>query len=132
MVEIEYFIALCDILPQLEDFNKEKYGSLRSLYQDFTLNDAITIKNIEKKTNHDVKAVEYFLNEKFGQMEIVEKHRNFLHYALTSYDTNGVANPLLHKGAIEDVYTQNYQMVIDAINNFVEQYKDIPMLAHTH
>jgi adenylosuccinate lyase len=96
------------------------------------LDDAKEVKKIEKTTNHDVKAVEYFLQNKFQANDIPEKYRNFIHFALTSYDTNGIANPLLFKGAIENVYMPTYEALVDQLKEFAEKYKDTPMLAHTH
>lgn len=96
------------------------------------MNDAEQVKEIEKTTNHDVKAVELFLNNKFQEKDITEKHRNFIHFALTSYDTNGVANPLLFKGALENIYNSQFEQIVDKLEQLAEEWKDIPMLAHTH
>ena len=111
-VEIEYFIALCDIpLPQLENFDKGLTGSLRSIYEDFSDNDGLKVKNIEKITNHDVKAVEYFLKERFDEMGL-GRYKEFIHFGLTSQDINNTAVPYSMKKAYIDIL----KPALDAVN----------------
>ncbi|NQY06226.1 MAG: adenylosuccinate lyase [Flavobacteriaceae bacterium] len=131
-VEIEYFIALCNIpLPQLENFDASLYDDLRAIYQDFSTNDARAIKDIEKTTNHDVKAVEYFIKEKFDKLRISE-YKEFIHFGLTSQDINNTAVPLSIKEALNDVYTVHLVEVLDKLKELAEEWADIPMLARTH
>ena len=131
-VEIEYFIALCEIpLPQLADFNTTLFDDLRKIYQDFTTNDAQKIKDIEKITNHDVKAVEYFIKEKFDDLGL-QKHKEFIHFGLTSQDINNTAIPLSIKEVLEDVYVPHFKEVIEKLQELVIEWKDISMLARTH
>ena len=104
LVEVEYFISLCEIpLPQLEDFDKSYFNKLRSIYENFSFEDSIAIKEIEKTTNHDVKAVEYFLKDKFEELKL-SKYKEFIHFGLTSQDINNTAIPLSLKEAVENVY----------------------------
>lgn len=104
MVEIEYFIALCELpLPQLKDFTPSLYASLREIYLDFTLEDAQKIKDIEKITNHDVKAVEYFIKEKFDTLNL-HPYKEFIHFGLTSQDINNTAVPCSFRDAVHHVY----------------------------
>jgi adenylosuccinate lyase len=132
MVEIEYFIALCDIpLPQLIDFKKENYKTLRSVYEEFDLTDAEKIKEREKVTNHDVKAIEYFLKEKFFQSGW-GKWSEFIHFGLTSQDINNTAVPLSIKDALIDVYFPILYELRETLATFADDWKDIPMLARTH
>ncbi|NLJ44912.1 MAG: adenylosuccinate lyase, partial [Bacteroidales bacterium] len=132
MVEVEYFIALCDIpLPQLSDFRKENFATLRSLYEDFSVRDAEKIKETEKVTNHDVKAVEYYLKEKFFQSGW-GKWSEFVHFGLTSQDINNTAIPLSIKDALTDVYFPLMLELRETLAAFAEEWKDIPMLARTH
>ena len=132
MVEIEYFIALCDIpLPQLADFRKENYTNLRAIYEEFSLNDAGKIKETEKVTNHDVKAVEYFLKEKFFQSGL-GKWSEFIHFGLTSQDINNTAIPMSLKDAMTDVYFPLLFELRETLAKLAEEWKDIPMLARTH
>jgi adenylosuccinate lyase len=132
MVEIEYFIALCDIpLPQLTDFKKENYKTLRSVYEEFDLTDAEKIKEREKVTNHDVKAIEYFLKEKFFQSGW-GKWSEFIHFGLTSQDINNTAVPLSIKDALIDVYFPILYELRETLATFADDWKDIPMLARTH
>jgi adenylosuccinate lyase len=132
MVEIEYFIALCDIpLPQLRDFKKDNYKILRSFYEDFEIQDAEKIKEREKITNHDVKAVEYFLKEKFFHAGW-GKWSEFVHFGLTSQDINNTAIPLSLKDALINVYFPLLFELREALANFAEEWKGIPMLARTH
>ena len=131
-VEIEYFIALCEIpLPQLEDFNTSLFEDLRKIYTDFSTEDAQKIKDIEKITNHDVKAVEYFIKEKFDTLKL-QKYKEFIHFGLTSQDINNTAIPLSIKDAIEDVYIPAYEQLIAKIDELSIEWKDISMLARTH
>jgi adenylosuccinate lyase len=132
MVEIEYFIALCDIpLPQLSDFKKDNYKLLRSVYEDFDLSDAEKIKEREKITNHDVKAIEYFLKEKFFQSGW-GKWSEFIHFGLTSQDINNTAIPLSIKDALINVYFPILYELRETLASFADEWKDIAMLARTH
>ena len=132
MVEIEYFIALCDIpLPQLSDFKKDNYKSLRSMYEDFDLPDAEKIKEREKITNHDVKAIEYYLKERFFQSGW-GKWSEFIHFGLTSQDINNTAIPLSLKDAMINVYFPVLYELRETLANFADEWKEIPMLARTH
>ena len=132
MVEIEYFIALCNIpLPQLVDFKKDNFKLLRSIYEDFDLTDAEKIKEREKITNHDVKAVEYFLKEKFFQSGW-GKWSEFIHFGLTSQDINNTAIPLSIKDALINVYNPVLYELRETLAAFADAWKDIPMLARTH
>jgi adenylosuccinate lyase len=132
MVEIEYFIALCDIpLPQLLDFKKDNFKVLRSIYEDFDLTDAEKIKEREKITNHDMKAIEYFLKEKFFQSGW-GKWSEFIHFGLTSQDINNTAIPLSIKDAMINVYFPVLYELRETLASFADKWKDIPMLARTH
>ncbi len=132
MVEIEYFIALCDIpLPQLIDFKKENYLPLRSIYEDFDLTDAEKIKEREKITNHDVKAMEYYLKERFFQSGW-GKWSEFIHFGLTSQDINNTAVPLSVKDAMVNVYFPLLYELRETLANYAVEWKDIAMLARTH
>ncbi|SMO77798.1 adenylosuccinate lyase [Solitalea koreensis] len=131
-VEIEYFIALCEIsLPQLADFDKSKYNGLRAIYKGFSEQDAERIKEIEKTTNHDVKAVEYFLKEQFDRLDL-EKYKEFIHFGLTSQDINNTATPWMIKNAIENVYQHEINSLIVKLKELAEEWKDIAMMARTH
>ena len=131
-VEIEYFIALCEIpLPQLKDFDNNLFENLRNIYKNFSSKDASSIKDIEKVTNHDVKAVEYFIKEKFDALNI-SKYKEFIHFGLTSQDINNTAVPLSIKDAMNDVYVQEYFTVLNKLEALSNEWKDIPMLARTH
>ncbi len=131
-VEIEYFIALCDIpLPQLESFDKNLAGSLRTVYKDFTDTDGIKVKDIEKITNHDVKAVEYFLKEKFDELGL-NQYKEFIHFGLTSQDINNTAIPYSLKKAYFDVLKPVLDEAIDVLGKKAVAWKNIPMLARTH
>ena len=132
LVEVEYFLALTVIpLASLEDFPKEKEEPLRDLYRNFTESDALWIKETEKTTNHDVKAVEYFLKEKMTALGL-EKYLEFIHFGLTSQDINNTAVPLSLKEGIADVYMPLLNNVIDTLKGLENEWKDIPMLARTH
>jgi len=131
-VEIEYFIALCEVpLPQLADFNTALFDDLRAIYKNFTAIDASAIKDIEKVTNHDVKAVEYFIKEKFDSLQISE-YKEFIHFGLTSQDINNTSIPLSIKDAMNDVYVPEYFEVLNKLKTLAEDWKSVPMLARTH
>jgi len=132
LVEIEYFIALCEIpLPQLKDFDNSLFGSLRDIYKNFTDENAQAIKDIEKVTNHDVKAVEYFIKEKFDTLNI-SQYKEFIHFGLTSQDINNTAIPLSLKEAIGEVYIPEYTALLNRLSELASDWADIPMLARTH
>lgn len=132
LVEIEYFIALCELpLPQLAGFNSAHFSALREMYQNFTTADAQKIKDIEKITNHDVKAVEYFIKEKFDAIGL-QKYKEFIHFGLTSQDINNTAIPLSIKEATEKVYVPLLNELISKLRSLSEEWKSIPMLAKTH
>ena len=131
-VEIEYFIALCEIpLPQLASIDKSIYSSLREIYQNFSEEDAMAIKDIEKVTNHDVKAVEYFIKEKFDELKLAE-YKEFIHFGLTSQDINNTSVPLSLKEAVHEQYLPLLDAVIEKLNELSTEWKDIPLLARTH
>ena len=131
-VEIEYFIALCEIpLPQLADFDKNLYNALRDIYENFSLEDSQSIKDIESITNHDVKAVEYLIKGKFDNLGI-EKYKEFIHFGLTSQDINNTSLPMLIKDSLNEVYYPLLNEMIDILDKYAEEWKDIPMLAKTH
>ncbi|WBX74705.1 adenylosuccinate lyase [Tenacibaculum pacificus] len=131
-VEIEYFIALCEIpLPQLADFNKELYPNLRKIYEDFSTENAQKIKDIEAITNHDVKAVEYFIKEEFDKLEL-QKYKEFIHFGLTSQDINNTAIPLSIKDAMDEVYYPALDELVSKLADLSEEWDHIPMLARTH
>jgi adenylosuccinate lyase len=131
-VEIEYFIALCEIpLPQLADFNKELYADLRKIYEEFSSENAKKIKDIEAVTNHDVKAVEYFIKEEFDKLSL-NKYKEFIHFGLTSQDINNTAIPLSIKDAMDEVYYPALDALVSKLADLAEEWDDIPMLARTH
>ena len=131
-VEIEYFIALCEIpLPQLANFNKNLFDDLRKIYKNFNTEDAQKIKDIEGITNHDVKAVEYFIKEKFDTLGLQE-HKEFIHFGLTSQDINNTAIPLSIKEAMNEVYVPSYLKVLERLEELVIEWGDVSMLARTH
>ena len=131
-VEIEYFIALCEIpLPQLKDFNKDLYPDLRKIYTDFSADDAQKIKDIESVTNHDVKAVEYFIKEKFDALNL-QASKEFIHFGLTSQDINNTAIPLSIKDAVNEVFYSELDSVSSRLAELSEEWENIPMLARTH
>ncbi|MDO9275352.1 MAG: adenylosuccinate lyase [Lutibacter sp.] len=131
-VEIEYFIALCEIpLPQLADFKDSFFVELRKIYTDFSTKDAQKIKDIEKITNHDVKAVEYFIKEKFDALQL-HKYKEFIHFGLTSQDINNTAIPLSLKDAFEAVYEPELKLLLDKLKQLASDWAEIPMLARTH
>jgi adenylosuccinate lyase len=130
--EIEYFIALCEIpLPQLTSVNSNLFAAMRQIYQDFSLDDARVIKEIEKTTNHDVKAVEYFIKEKFDQLGIGD-HKEFIHFGLTSQDINNTSIPLSIKEAFREVYLADLEQLVKDIATSAKSWAGIPMLARTH
>ncbi|RYZ95844.1 MAG: adenylosuccinate lyase [Moraxellaceae bacterium] len=132
LVEIEYFIALCELpLPQLKDVDAALFGDLRGIYENFATIDALAIKEIEKTTNHDVKAVEYFIKEKFDDLGL-SAHKEFIHFGLTSQDINNTAIPLSAKEAFEDVYLKSLIAVIAKLKDLSVEWAHIPMLARTH
>ncbi|TNE64504.1 MAG: adenylosuccinate lyase, partial [Bacteroidetes bacterium] len=131
-IEIQYFIALCQYgLPQLTDFQEDKIDELNAIFENFSLADAEYIKTIERTTNHDVKAVEYFLKERFDALELGHL-REFVHFGLTSQDVNNTANPLLFKNALQEVYYPLVQRVRDQIYQLAQDWGRVPMLARTH
>lgn len=132
-VEIEYFITLCELpLPQLADFPHELFETLRDIYRNFSEADAARVKDIESITNHDVKAIEYFIKEEFDKIGNLEHFKEFIHFGLTSQDINNTSFPLMLKDATELVYLPLLQELIDQLNEYAEEWKDIPMLAKTH
>ena len=132
MVEVEYFIALCELpLPQLSDIDDTFYPKLREIYKDFSEADALHIKEIEKVTNHDVKAVEYFLKEKFESLGL-EKYLEFIHFGLTSQDINNTAIPLSLKDAIERQVKPLFRQVLFVLKRMSIEWRNVPMLAYTH
>ena len=131
-VEIEYFIALCEIpLPQLADFNAALFEELRTIYIDFTSEDAQKIKDIESITNHDVKAVEYFIKEKFDSLNL-QKHKEFIHFGLTSQDINNTSVPLSINDAFDVVYYPELATLLEKLRQLAISWADVPMLARTH
>src|SRR5574344_2222870 len=131
-VEIEYFIALCSLnLEALKDFDKSNFARLREIYQTFNDEDAGEIKDIENTTNHDVKALEYFIKRRFDTLHLA-KYKEFIHFGLTSQDINNTAMPLMMKECQEDVFLPLLTNVVDLLEEKVIQWHDIPMLAHTH
>ena len=133
-VEIEYFITLCELpLPQLEGFDQSLFEPLRDIYCNFTEQDAQRVKDIEKVTNHDVKAVEYFIKEKLADLSgFPAEAKEFIHFGLTSQDINNTSVPLSIKEALEDVYCPMVEELVEQLNDYAEQWKNIPMLAKTH
>jgi adenylosuccinate lyase len=132
LVEIEYFIALCEIpLPQLESVDKAVFDDLRGIYKNFSSEDALAIKKIESVTNHDVKAVEYFIKEKFDNLNL-SAYKEFIHFGLTSQDINNTAIPLSIKEAMNDVYVPEYFVVLEKLKTLSKDWAHIPMLARTH
>ncbi len=132
MVEVEYFIALCELpLPQLKGFDHSLFDSLKDIYLDFTVEDAQKVKDIEKVTNHDVKAVEYFIKEKFDQLNLHE-YKEFIHFGLTSQDINNTSVPCSFRDAIHNVYYPLIDELIAKLEELVKEWKDVPMLAKTH
>ena len=132
LVEVEYFISLCDFpLPQLQNFPTKKYELLRNLYANFTNKDAQKIKDIEGVTNHDVKAVEYFIKEKFDKLGL-QDFKEFIHFGLTSQDINNTAVPLSIKNAMEENYLPQIKNIVAKLKANAKRWKDVAMLARTH
>jgi adenylosuccinate lyase len=132
LVEVEYFIALCELpLPQLKRVPKKFFDPLRAVYRNFTLDDARRVKDIEKVTNHDVKAVEYFLKEKFDELELAP-YKEFIHFGLTSQDINNTATPLSLKKAWQEVLGPVLEEAVQALQAKAREWKDVSMLARTH
>ncbi len=133
-VEIEYFITLCELpLPQLENFDHKLFEPLRDIYRNFSEQDAARVKEIEQTTNHDVKAVEYFIKEKISALSgFATEAKEFIHFGLTSQDINNTSVPLSIKEALEQVYFPQVEELIEQLNDYAEQWKNIPMLAKTH
>ena len=132
-VEIEYFITLCELpLPQLESFNSALFEQLRDIYRNFDETSAARVKEIEKTTNHDVKAVEYFIKEEFDKIGGLDDYKEFIHFGLTSQDINNTSVPLSIKEALEEVYYPQVEELIAQLQEYANEWKDIPMLAKTH
>lgn len=132
-VEIEYFIALCEMpLPQLKDFDKTLFGKLRGIYENFSVDDANRVKDIEKITNHDVKAVEYFIKEQLDKIGDFSQYKEFIHFGLTSQDINNTSVPLSLKDALNEAYYPMLEELIDQLKTYAEEWSDISMLAKTH
>ncbi len=132
LVEVEYFIALCELpLPQLASVDQNLFGSLQKIVADFSINDAQRIKDIEKVTNHDVKAVEYFLKEEFDKLNL-QPYKEFIHFGLTSQDINNTAVPKSIQDALDNEYYPAINDLVDKLEELAEEWKNIPMLAKTH
>ena len=132
-VEIEYFIALCELpLPQLKSFDQGLFSRLRDIYLQFSEQDAQRIKDIEKTTNHDVKAVEYFIKEEFDKIGGLDAYKEFIHFGLTSQDINNTSVPLSVKEALAEVYIPQVEELIQQLADRAEEWKEVPMLAKTH
>ena len=132
-VEIEYFITLCELpLPQLKALDHQLFDAFRAIYRNFSEADAARIKEIESVTNHDVKAVEYFIKEQFDRIGGLEEYKEFIHFGLTSQDINNTSVPLSVKEALEQVYYPQIEELIAQLRSYAEEWKEIPMLAKTH
>lgn len=132
-VEIEYFITLCELpLPQLESFNSALFEQLRDIYRNFDEASAARVKEIESITNHDVKAVEYFIKEEFDKIGGLDDYKEFIHFGLTSQDINNTSVPLSVKEALEEVFYPQVEELIAQLKEYAEEWKDVPMLAKTH
>ncbi len=132
-VEIEYFITLCELpLPQLASFDHALFGKLRDIYNNFDETCAQRVKDIEKVTNHDVKAVEYFIKEEFDKIGGLDEYKEFIHFGLTSQDINNTSVPLSIKEALTDVYYPQVEELIALLQQYADEWKDVPMLAKTH
>ena len=137
-VEIEYFIALCELpLPQLQEVDHSIFDTLRDIYRNFTVEDAQRVKDIEAVTNHDVKAVEYFIKERLDTLtspyaETLSQLKNFVHFGLTSQDINNTSVPLSLKEALDNIYIPALEQLIEQLNDYAQQWRNIPMLARTH
>ena len=132
-VEIEYFITLCELpLPQLASFDHALFERLRDIYRNFDENEAQRVKDIEKITNHDVKAVEYFIKEEFDKIGGLDAYKEFIHFGLTSQDINNTSVPLSVKESLEQVYYPQVEELIAQLQTYADEWKDVPMLAKTH
>ena len=132
-VEIEYFITLCELpLPQLESFDSSFFETLRDIYRNFSEENAQRVKDIEKVTNHDVKAVEYFIKEELDKIGNFDEYKEFIHFGLTSQDINNTSVPLSIKDALQEVYYPQIEELIQQLQEYADEWKDIPMLAKTH
>ena len=132
-VEIEYFIALCELpLPQLSSFDKSLFETLRGIYNDFTEDDAQRVKDIESVTNHDVKAVEYFIKEQFDKIGGLERFKEFIHFGLTSQDINNTSVPLTIKDALDNVIIPQVEELIGQLQAYADEWQEVSMLAKTH
>jgi adenylosuccinate lyase len=132
-VEIEYFITLCELpLPQLASFDNSIFERLRDIYRNFDETCAARVKDIEKITNHDVKAVEYFIKEEFDKIGGLDAYKEFIHFGLTSQDINNTSVPLTVKEALQDVYYPQVEELISVLQQYADEWKDVPMLAKTH
>ena len=132
-VEIEYFITLCELpLPQLKSFNSALFEQLRDIYRNFDEASAARVKEIESITNHDVKAVEYFIKEEFDKIGGLDDYKEFIHFGLTSQDINNTSVPLSVKEALEEVFYPQIEELIAQLKEYAEEWKDVPMLAKTH
>ena len=132
-VEVEYFIALCQYpLPQLRSFDNDAIEKLRDIYRNFNEADASSVKEIEKTTNHDVKAVEYFIKKEFDKIGGLEQYKEFIHFGLTSQDINNTAIPITFKLALTEVYHPEIENLINQLYDFANEWNSVPMLAHTH
>lgn len=132
-VEVEYFITLCELpLPQLKDFDHNLFERLRDIYRHFDEKSAQRVKDIEKITNHDVKAVEYFIKERFDEIGGLDAYKEFIHFGLTSQDINNTSVPLSLKEALHDVYYPLVEELIAQLQQYADEWKDVPMLAKTH
>jgi len=132
-VEIEYFITLCELpLPQLKTFDNGLFDRLRDIYRNFSETDAARVKDIEKITNHDVKAVEYFIKEQFDAIGGLDEYKEFIHFGLTSQDINNTSVPLSIKEALEEVYIPQVEELIAQLQQYADDWKGVPMLAKTH
>lgn len=131
-VEIEYFIALCKLpLPQLAGVDHALFGELRDIYAKFSVDDAQRVKDIESVTNHDVKAVEYFIKEQFDRLGLAQ-YKEFIHFGLTSQDINNTSVPMLIRDSLHEAYLPLLDEMVGMLNQYAEEWKDIPMLAKTH
>ena len=132
-VEIEYFITLCELpLPQLASFDHALFERLRDIYRNLDENEALRVKDIEKITNHDVKAVEYFIKEEFDKIGGLDAYKEFIHFGLTSQDINNTSVPLSVKESLEQVYYPQVEELIAQLQTYADEWKDVPMLAKTH
>lgn len=131
-VEIEYFIELCSLqLPALNKFNRSNFQDLRKIYKDFSVQDALQIKDFEKNTNHDIKAIEYYLKERYDKLGLHD-YKEFIHFGLTSQDINNTAVPLSLKDSITEIYYPLINKIINKLNEFSEEWKSVAMLSKTH